>query len=508
MPPYRPTVRAVPEAADLDVDLARSEHEGASVAFSIPEAGAVWFDATRADMEAQGRSVRPGLPLPDVPRSELHERTHLVHATTTPVGVYLQRLSLVQREMVMRMLELLVEAGVPIRTPLVDHVRSLGGATRAALDGPLHGWLAAERVRLELTGTGRMLTAFARRFPDAAALPHIAAARSTAVCMWVLIDRPADPTRADIAEVAEAGRAPSPEQHAAVRRAEQRIHAMVAAPTLTAIEESAAFATEYVGDERLPDIPFRSGGPHDADAPYGRLVALARELAPALAAADASTTILTLRAVAELVHFAPVLHELRDLSGASDPTAFAPLIRWSQVLTARAFRPLTSVLDHGPFCEELCAELGWPTPQQIALRVGSFRDHAVFDPVSSRFAHALDARLLRPWMYVDPWVGAVVRDRVDAAWSRTVQFDHLFFRDTEWHRPTSPVSRWQFHGYLYDTWMRQIALAAPTDVWLPFAMSAEDRAGAVEELRSHLGEDLAATVGLPTIAFRAPAFGL
>lgn len=361
------------------------------------------FDFTRdALLAARARrldAIRSGRPgeMPAELRTYVHELTHYVQYTTTPYGLFLHHCRVLQNRATIEIVQTLLASSGGFMMPLLRNVPDLSGESEATVRRGLALWLNVESLVASLAGDQERRAALVSAFVadvkrlDAGLRPRLpplldfreafARVQESLADLITSLNHAAEQMGNEVpmvCPVSDADRSAirveladatglSPDQDRADLRADLALELFGNPWNVEAVIESAATAAEFWGSDISYD-QFLAW----ADAPVDPRLRLYRnciaQALPSIKSRQLSTVIPTYLALCELALSAPLLPEHAVLRRQkSDFRQILPTHRWMELLRAAGkVRPMNGRTDHSRYVTDLCRDLDWVHPVQIA----------------------------------------------------------------------------------------------------------------------------------------------
>ena len=381
-------------------------------AFSL-ESLYVRYSFTQDDYEAALRSLPNADELPDHLKTVVHETTHLFQTTTTPFGMLIRRLRILQGALVVDAIRKVRARGSAVSFPLKNMLRSLPRRLAAEVEEPIRMWYAVELFILIMLGETDVWEEHGRRNPlvqgvslgELFVLVQYSLAQHFAMEQWLQeslkrlrpelfdlrLSRSAEPEhggelpdwdafKPDQIDLAEEGRTEG---------------ALLAADLLggglntLAIIESAGTAAEFWGCRRLSLNQFKTEISNaswaSTMAPKSWLIEAVRRLR----ATSLAEFILSYLVVCEVALFGPLLPQHQQLrKGRINLRELVPFLRWYALLNAASdVPPMTSLGDYERYATAICRALGWTPPKEVVDASVASSPHMPDEPVR---AHVLE----------------------------------------------------------------------------------------------------------------------
>lgn len=436
---------------------------------------------TQESLDASVLEQAKDRPLTEDGRTFVHELTHASQALGTTLGYYTWMLRATQADDVVRILRGLVEAGLPIKLPLIDYLPTLPGLEDRTL-GDLHGWQLAEALISELAGTP-------------AGLLHAGTQDPVLATTW---QRRWTRLQSNIAELYETPDNRWPDAFFTALHAEEvvdvpddvvaQVIALSAGSifTVASVMESAALAVELSPSDDLGLEAAMAGAARAStveEHDLYLLLARTRRAYPDLSTASLLATHLAACDVALNPPCLPI--HLLD-RGRLDFTELHPVARIVAVWQALGdgVRPAADIDDALRCADDLCTALGWTSVTDVLTRAAqNYSDHAA-DARGRAFASAMKARIAYPPLLHNPRVPLWGSGPLVDVYTAELTPAFWIFADA-WSPGGEDHDR--ADRLLYDTlqvqWTRSIMLGRPAVLRVPVPLP--------QELRDHLAGALA-----------------
>ncbi|HEX5116394.1 MAG TPA: hypothetical protein VFW65_14460 [Pseudonocardiaceae bacterium] len=213
-----------------------------------------------------------------------------------------------------------------------------------------------------------------------------------------------------------------------------------------------------------------------------------------------SDFVLTMRAMAELALFAPILPELTQLRGEFQPSDHLPLLRWIALLNLDV-EPAHDLRDALRFQHEAAHRLGWPSPQQIAA-TAQIRKSTHSGQRDHLFATSLVGRRLQPGLFVDP-LSAIRTSGAQTAVRELIQFATIEFADGRVLTAKEPRLRGPYQlEWLWNRWLRHAMISREPELELPWPSGTDELADLARFLQRRLSDLLDTDMPPPRLRAR------
>lgn len=466
---------------------------------------------TRDELMSALAAQQMEAPLDDLVRTYVHELTHTGQALGTTLGYYTWLLRSVQHDYVVRMLKWLVhDAGLPIRTPLIRYLPTVGAAPLepdgnddtehdAKVTGLLHGWQMAEVMIAEIAGTPQGFL-------------HSAVQMPVAATTW---ERRWSRMQSNIAELYETPERRWPDElFVALNREpvtpvpDQYVASLAFTSTtfmfsVPSVMESAALAVELspADESGLREVLDGSGTRSGAE--EIELYHLLDRTAKAYPGLPARSLLATHLAACDVALNPPCLPlHLLDRH-ALNLKELHPVARVIQIWLALGddIEPARDIDDALRCADDICAALGWTSVSAVLGRAAQSYDVTGSDPRGRAFATAMRGRLHYAPLLHNPWVpiwstGALAKayraELVPAFWA----FDDDWIPGSEDNERTDRLT---FTTLLFE-WTRSIMLGRPDPLRLPVPMPAEFRDRYARMLAQGMSQLVGRTLRAPVVA--------
>jgi hypothetical protein len=449
-------------------------------------------------------------PLSDLVRTYVHELAHTGQALGSTLGYYTWMLRSVQHDYVVRMLKWLVnDVSLPIKTPLIRYLRTVGAApgqadetgdaNDAKVTGLVHGWQIAEVMIAEIAGTPQGFLHSAVQMPvEGTTWPQ----------RWSRM-------QANIAELYESPDRRWPDEFFLALYGEpvtpvpdQYVAMLTVVPTMfvftpPAVMESAALAVELSPTDEPGLREVLNGSERRSGAERIELYDLLDRTAKAYPGLPAERLLATHLAACDVALNPPCLPiHLLDRK-ALDLKELHPVGRVVEIWQRLGddIEPARNIDDALRCSDDICAALDWTSVSAVLARGAENYGDTGSDPRGRAFATAMKGRLNYPPLLHNPWVpiwstGALANayraELVPAFWA----FDDDWLPGSDDNERTD---RFIFTTLLFQ-WTRSMMVGRPDPLRLPVPMPAEIRDRFARLLAQGLSEMVGKSLRPPVVA--------
>lgn len=468
----------------LDVDdVGAADCKGENGAYST-ESMSVNFAFTRdAFLSVLDQLGSPGV-LSEVLKTFVHETTHHIHNVTTPFGLFVHTLRVLQSSIVYDAAGLIRQAGVPLQVPIVGYLDSLPKSLLMQVENVLRVWYTAELVILRAFGeTERwkkhyQTNPYVVRTDFGGQLEFL----DTSIAVnshFEFLRRGEEVAPIDV-------KVPKVSLTDWKFDGVQLASELMGVPTnIRGILESAATVAEMWGSNMsFREFRERVEGWRSAAlgtmAPYRFPILYAVD---AIGALDMKQFVMSYLALCEAALFCPALPEYRTLRRGSRLEELMPILRWFELVrVASSVRPINDISDYLRYSNEICANAGWATPEELTkIRIDNYPRDA--DPRRALYRDSQDVRQNRPSFFVE--YPNVLLGPCSRRWA----FPIMEYQDRVlFHADKDFLARVR-ESYISRVLSRRLLLRADLRVPCPYRASAEDK----KELTSTLSAALEST---------------
>jgi hypothetical protein len=467
-------------------------------AFSF-ESLCVSYDFTRDEYNAALSTRADAKELSEPLKTVVHETMHLLHATTTPFGLFVYRIRGLQTLLVADAIRAARSQGQAVTFPLQKTFRALPAAIAREVEWRMRVWYGIELLVLVMMGE---IDVWSTHIVNNPYLRGVTIAELFAHVQYYLSQ-------------AASVRGPQPGSLESVARNEPEMEdvdgndvgiegAVLAFDMLAggantlAIIETAGTVSEYAGSSQLALEAFKA---HIQGTRWVHSTVPKSWLTDALHYLPASTLpefILSHLALCEVALFAPVLPEHRALrKGGVRSSEILPFVRWQHALHAAAnIPPLKSLRDYDRYTRQVCEAARLTPPQAIVVATASGHEAPPLDPREQSYWKAQRIRAQAPGAFLDA-LGMLGRLPMDLDFPVIKYTDRtLFLKDKMRLHQLVMV-------YLTQAVTRRMLLRPDLVVTMPYPPTPEESTFYTTELRTVLEQALGMAV--PGVIVAQPA---
>lgn len=475
---HDPVPEALP-ALDLD-NFAELPSDFGTFSF---ESLCVTYDFTRGEHDAARAGLRGASELPEPLKTVAHETTHLLHATTTPFGLFVYRMRRLQVLLVSDAVRVARSGGHAMTLPLQKSMRALPRAIRSEVEQRLRAWYGVEILLLVMMGEVDVWMPHVVRNPY---LQSVSVAQLFAQAQYLL----AQLTGEDL-EIENV----SPSDVAAEAPL-MAFDVLAGGANTLAVIETAGTVAEYAGCSRLDLDQFKA---EILGARWIHTTVPKQWLESGLHQVRASTLpefVGSYLALCEVALFTPVLAEHRPLRRSGiEAVDILPFRRWQLLLQAASQVPaLESVQDYERYTGQVCGIAGLVPPRDLVQASVTAAGGPPAEPREFTYWKAQRIRSQTPGAFVDPLRTTLQGLPMDLDFPVIRYTDRtLFVKDKErLHR--------LLLGYLVPAVLRRMLLRPDLNVQMPYPPTAEESTFLAGELKGWLEQTLEVTLPEITIS--------
>lgn len=453
----------------LDVDKIR-EFPAELGAFDS-ESLCVRYSFGRDDYDAAMQSLRGATELPDHLKTVVHEKTHLLHSTTTPFGLLIYRLRGLQTFLVSDAIRVAGASGHQVTFPLQKTFRALPKAVAREVEQRIQVWYGIELLILVVMGEIDVWQTHILANPY---LRGVTLAELFSQVQFYLAQRQAAPGTAIEPETVDA-------EHAGVEGALLATDILLGGANTLAIIESAGTASEFFGSTRLTLDQFKA---YVEQAPWSSTTAPKSWLIHGLRlvrAASLPEFILSFLALCEAALFGPCLPEHRSLrTHGINVREMLPFLRWFDLINAASkVPPMTSLADHERYTTAVCRAAGLTPPKDVVDASVAAAPEPPQDPSEHAYWKAQRMRREEPWTFLNyPFIlGRLPMD---------LDFPVISYRDRTLFLKDKLLLHQLVLGYLTRAVVRRMLLRPDLSVAMPYTPTPEETTFYTTELSAVL----------------------
>ena len=456
------------------------------------------FKCSIDEMNACLARSRPDAPLGRQARNWVHEHQHLYHTVTTPVGLFCYGLRLMQTLATRDILIMLRSAGVPLRVPLLRHIR---GTDSTAIDGVrdhLTTWLDAELFLTYQQGSPEAYESICSMYPVTRGVPTSGIFQRLQV------------------EFARffSGQDPNAKS---VQLLEALLHEELVDPPKWRQEDRNSFVLSELNFD-VPDRPFSlpmvlEGACHAVElwgsdfATFERLYAARFSdliyLWPIAATAECVRSrsmpeiLGTHLAVCDLALAAPIMPDRAGVRHGLRADEMLPHLRYFAILTALdSVGPLRGPDHYAAFVQAIYERLQW-TPYDDVYATTDWSS-SLLGVRAELFRSAAELRRAEPAIFITPFL-SYDSEAAGTRFNDEFSFHILQFADrTVFHRNKTWLYGTQM-DFICKEWMHGIMLGTPKTISLPWRAHDDELRFLGGEAQSVMSETLGWDVPPPRI---------
>jgi hypothetical protein len=441
--------------------------------------------------------------LPEVLKTVVHESTHLYHAMTTPFGFLIYAVRRLQAILVVNTIKSLRERhGVKIRRPLARYILSLPQAVQNDLGGNLSAWYECELfVDLALNTTDALERLLLR--PPTAGIPPSLLFRK--VQQYLAIGyreqilalktlRPETPEAATAVPFEQFQPDEFTDDKGHVDRFQLALQIFLEDSNMVSVTESAATVAEFCKTTQLSYADFMDRLPRlfaqqRLGNPY-----VSHGLRGTIPTQDVQEFVGSYLALCDVCLFGPVLpHHRHFRIAGGDLIGILPFFRWLDLLgVAPKVSPMRSVDDYGRYTDELCHELGWVTPREIAAFTATHHVSMLGDKFEQTYVQASRHRQRYPWIFQDYQFQLAGNNDYQIEFLRTFNFPVIQYRDQTVYQKDKEALMFYTSVHLLRAALRKIMLNKDIQLRMPYRPKNPPE---VAFLRDSLVSDLEEIIG-------------
>jgi hypothetical protein len=341
----------------------------------------------------------------EVLKTFVHETAHHLHNVTTPFGLLVHTLRVLQSTIVYDIAGLIRQAGLSLRFPIVGHLDTLPKPLFEQVEGALKVWYTAEIVVLRTFGETQRWRKHYETNPYV--VRNDFGAQLEFLHVAIAVNSHFESLRQGMpvapVDIRLPKSSPSDLNFDAVQLASEMMGQVPI--NIRMIFESAATVAEMwgsnmtLGEFRETVAGWRSSALGTAMAPYRFPI---RYAVDAIGAKDLKQFIMSYLALCEAALFCPVLPEHRTMRrGAKRLEELTPILRWLELVrVAGSVKPIDEIGDYARYSNELCRSAGWATPEELA-KIETDRYPRDEDPRRTLYRDSQAIRRNRPSFFIE-----------------------------------------------------------------------------------------------------------